>query len=57
MHTTYQSASPTGTEQFHRFGLTHPAVIEAYVSHRVNDPSLLTRAEGPRYADFFAAAD
>lgn len=34
-------------------GLTDPAVLQAYVEHRVADPSLLSSPAGPSYADFF----
>jgi hypothetical protein len=48
-----QSGRITGTHQ--RFGLTDPAIVNAYVNQRVNDPSLLSGSTGPSYADFFAA--
>jgi hypothetical protein len=47
-----QSGRITGTHQ--RFGLTDPAIVNAYVNSRVNDPSLLSGSTGPSYADFFA---
>lgn len=55
MHTTYQPSGVPGADTYRRFGLTHPAIIDAYVTRRINDPSLLTSAAGPRYADFFTA--
>jgi hypothetical protein len=48
-----QSERITGTHQ--RFGLTGPAIVDAYVNQRINDPSLLSGLSGPSYADFFAA--
>ncbi|MGN7192086.1 MULTISPECIES: hypothetical protein [unclassified Curtobacterium] len=58
MHSTY-----TGMPQrarigasHTRVGLTDPAVIDAYVERRVQDPSLLSRRSEPSYADFFTAA-
>jgi len=58
MHSTYRSLSSVGAGRglsgaVKRHGLTDPAVIEAYVNRRVNDPSLLAGAAGPSYADFF----
>jgi hypothetical protein len=57
MHSTYH-----GTSHDHRFGgshprvgLTDPAVIEAYVAQRIQDPSLLSRRTEVSYADFFVA--
>jgi hypothetical protein len=38
-----------------RVGLTDPAVIEAYVAQRIQDPSLLSRRSEVSYADFFVA--
>jgi hypothetical protein len=38
-----------------RVGLTDPAVIDAYVSRRIQDPSLLSTRSEPSYADFFTA--
>ncbi|MCA5924754.1 MULTISPECIES: hypothetical protein [Curtobacterium] len=38
-----------------RVGLTDPAVIDAYVERRIQDPALLTRHVEPSYGDFFAA--
>ncbi|PYY37926.1 hypothetical protein DEJ16_06265 [Curtobacterium sp. MCJR17_055] len=38
-----------------RVGLTDPAVIEAYVARRIQDPSLLSRRSEVSYADFFVA--
>lgn len=55
MHTTYQPSGVPNADTYRRFGLTHPAIIDAYVNRRINDPSLLTSAAGPRYADFFTA--
>ncbi|PZE22973.1 MULTISPECIES: hypothetical protein [unclassified Curtobacterium] len=63
MHSTYQAWSGAGTMRAgagRRYGLTDPAVIDAYVSRRVEDPRLLSgrgsgAASGPSYADFFAA--
>jgi hypothetical protein len=57
MHTTYQgmthSARVAGSHP--RGGLTDPAVIDAYVQHRIEDPSLLSRRAEVRYADFFSS--
>lgn len=36
-----------------RVGLTHPAVIDAYVNRRVSDASLLSVSSDVRYGDFF----
>jgi hypothetical protein len=57
MHSTYQGLSrqKTTIAGANRFGLTDPAVIEAYVNHRLNDPTLLSPQSGPSYADFFLA--
>jgi hypothetical protein len=57
VHSTYQSFPQSGrlAGSHHRFGLTDPATIEAYVTRRVNDPLLLSGSNGPSYADFFAA--
>lgn len=60
MHTTVRSFRAPGAARVHsgsasRFGLTDPAVIEAFVSRRVEDPSLLTQNAGPSYGDFFRA--
>jgi hypothetical protein len=60
MHTTVRSFRAPGAARVHsgpaaRPGLTDPAVIEAFVSRRVEDPSLLTQAAGPSYGDFFRA--
>jgi hypothetical protein len=38
-----------------RVGLTDPAVIEAWVAQRIEDPSLLSRRTELSYADFFVA--
>jgi len=38
-----------------RVGLTDPAVIDAYVERRIQDPSLLSGRSEPAYADFFTA--
>ncbi|QSB23749.1 hypothetical protein [Curtobacterium sp. 24E2] len=58
MHSTY-SGMPRAARiggSHTRIGLTDPAVIDAYVERRIEDPSLLAgraeRAE-PAYADFF----
>lgn len=48
-HTTRIGATHT------RVGLTDPAVIDAYVERRIQDPSLLSRRSEPSYADFFTA--
>ncbi|MCJ1715130.1 hypothetical protein ACLBWP_10490 [Microbacterium sp. M1A1_1b] len=37
-----------------RVGLTAPDVIDAWVSARIEDPSLLSRRTEPSYADFFS---
>lgn len=37
-----------------RVGLTPPSVIEAFVTARIQDPSLLSRRTEPSYADFFS---
>ena len=37
-----------------RVGLTDPAVIDAYVERRIQDPSLLSGRAEPSYADFFS---
>jgi hypothetical protein len=51
MHSTY-----TGMPRQTRLvGLTDPAVIDAYVERRIQDPSLLSRRAEPSYADFFTA--
>lgn len=57
MRSTYQAFPQSGRlGGTHRhFGLTDPAVVNAYVNRRVNDPSLLSTDVGPSYADFFAA--
>jgi hypothetical protein len=34
-------------------GLTHPAIIEAFVNRRVDDASLLSTTSAIRYGDFF----
>lgn len=40
-----------------RVGLTDPAVIDAYVERRIQDPSLLSgRDAEPSYADFFSGS-
>lgn len=57
MHSTY-SGMPriTRLSATHtRVGLTDPAVIDAYVSRRIQDPSLLSTRSEPSYADFFTA--
>lgn len=55
MHSTYQglpdSTRLRGSQR--ASGLTDPAVLQAYVDHRVADPSLLSSPAGPSYADFF----
>lgn len=57
MRSTYlgieQSTRPTASHP--RVGLTAPSVIEAFVSARIHDPSLLSRRTEPAYADFFSA--
>ena len=57
MRSTYQQPHTvtSGLGLSRRFGLSDPATIEAYVNRRVNDVTLLSDPEGPRYADFFAA--
>ena len=56
MRSTYlgvqQSSRPFGTHP--RAGLTPPAVIEAYVTARLEDPALLSGHREPSYADFFS---
>lgn len=37
-----------------RVGLTDPAIIDAYVERRIQDPSLLAGRSEPSYADFFS---
>lgn len=39
-----------------RVGLTDPAVIDAYVQRRIQDPSLLSGRSEPSYADFFSVS-
>ncbi len=55
MHSTYsgmaRQARLGGSHTRH--GLTDPAVIDAYVERRIEDPSLLSRRAEPSYADFF----
>lgn len=57
MHSTYtgmpRQARLVGTHT--RVGLTDPAVIDAYVERRIQDPSLLSARTEPSYADFFTA--
>lgn len=63
MHSAYHAWSGAGTMRAgagRRYGLTDPAVIDAYVSRRIEDPRLLSgsasaAAAGPAYADFFVA--
>ena len=59
MHSTYQglpdSSRPFGVHR--SSGLTDPAVLQAYVEHRIADPSLLSSAAGPSYADFFVTPE
>jgi hypothetical protein len=57
VRSTYQSFPQGGrvAGTHRRFGLTDPAVMDAYVSKRIDDPSLLSGPTGPSYADFFAA--
>jgi hypothetical protein len=55
MHSTYSGmprVARTGGSHT-RVGLTDPAVIDAYVERRIQDPSLLARRAEPSYADFF----
>lgn len=56
MRSTYlgvqQGTRPFGSHP--RAGLTHPSVIEAFVTARIQDPSLLSARSEPSYADFFA---
>ncbi|MCL9664039.1 hypothetical protein L2091_02195 [Curtobacterium albidum] len=57
MHSTY-SGMPRTTRlaaTHTRVGLTDPAVIDAWVSRRIQDPSLLSTRSEPSYADFFTA--
>ncbi|WP_144765165.1 hypothetical protein [Curtobacterium sp. 9128] len=56
MRSTYHGAQrSTGLFGTHpRAGLTDPAVIAAYVTARIEDPSLLSRRAEPSYADFFS---
>ncbi|OIH95622.1 hypothetical protein [Curtobacterium sp. MCBA15_001] len=56
MRSTYLGAQHgTRTLGSHpRAGLTAPSVIEAFVSARIQDPSLLSKHAEPSYADFFA---
>jgi hypothetical protein len=55
MHSTYtgmpRQTRLVGTHT--RVGLTDPAVIDAYVERRIQDPSLLSGRSEPSYADFF----
>jgi hypothetical protein len=58
MHSTYRTFQTPGAARVHtggsaRRGLTDPAVIEAWVAERVDDPALLSTASGPAYGDFF----
>jgi hypothetical protein len=57
MHSTYTGMPRTArTGASHtRVGLTDPAVIDAYVERRIQDPSLLSTRSEPSYADFFTA--
>ena len=57
MHSTYSGMPrPSRITATHtRVGLTDPAVIDAYVSRRIQDPSLLSTRSEPSYADFFTA--
>ncbi|MBF4606567.1 hypothetical protein [Curtobacterium sp. VKM Ac-1393] len=55
MHSTY-SGMPRAARiggSHTRIGLTDPAVIDAFVARRIEDPSLLARRPEPAYADFF----
>jgi hypothetical protein len=42
-------------DAYHRVGLTHPAVIDAYVERRIQDPALISNRHDISYADFFRA--
>lgn len=55
MHSTYSGMAQTArlSATHTRVGLTDPAVIDAYVSRRIQDPSLLSARSEPSYADFF----
>ncbi|MBK0296294.1 hypothetical protein IAE22_29545 [Bacillus sp. S34] len=56
MHSTY-TGMPRHTRlggTHTRVGLTDPAVIDAYVERRIQDPSLLSGRAEPSYADFFS---
>ncbi|MFZ7088829.1 hypothetical protein [Curtobacterium sp. RRHDQ10] len=58
MHSTYRTFQTPGDARVHtggslRLGITDPAVIAAYVSRRIEDPSLLSTGSGPSYGDFF----
>ncbi|MDQ0537633.1 hypothetical protein QF011_000163 [Curtobacterium flaccumfaciens] len=55
MHSTYSGMPRVATIGIShtRVGLTDPAVIDAYVARRIQDPSLLAGRSEPSYADFF----
>lgn len=52
-HSTYHAPIPRTIRSAASVGLTDAAVIDAYVTRRVQDPSLLSSGGVPRYADFF----
>ncbi|MBF4594728.1 hypothetical protein ITJ58_13275 [Curtobacterium flaccumfaciens] len=56
MHSTYSGMPRTARigGSHTRVGLTDPAIIDAYVERRIQDPSLLAGRSEPSYADFFS---